>query len=253
MELSQARAVVTGGARGLGRYFALELARAGAQVTVGDVDNAGLRRLRSEAKDVADKLSVATLDVSDEGSVCAFVDTVHSRMGGIDVLLNNAGILRDGLLVSREEGDIRKLPHALWTRVLEVNLTGSYLMAREVSARMIADGVKGVIVNISSLARHGNPGQSSYAASKAGLDACTRTWALELARYGIRVGGVAPGVIDTPIVGDISPEALEELLAGLPVRRLGTPHEVWQVVRVIIECEFMTGRTLEVDGGASMG
>jgi 3-oxoacyl-[acyl-carrier protein] reductase len=148
---------------------------------------------------------------------------------------------------------VRRLPLGLWQRVLDVNLTGAFLMAREVSARLLADRARGVIVNVSSLARAGNPGQSAYAASKAALDACTRTWALELAPHGIRVGGVAPGVIDTPIVRDISDEAMRGLLAGIPVGHLGATLDVWRAIQLIIECEFFTGRTIEIDGGARMG
>jgi 3-oxoacyl-[acyl-carrier protein] reductase len=169
------------------------------------------------------------------------------------VLVNNAGILRDGVLVHVAGESQRKLPLAMWQRVLEVNLTGPFLLAREVASRMIADGCGGVIVNISSLARSGNPGQSSYAASKAGLDACTRTSALELAQHHIRVGGVAPGVIDTPLVRDISDEALARLRSEIPLGELGAPHHVWQALKMIIECEFFTGRTIEVDGGARLG
>jgi 3-oxoacyl-[acyl-carrier protein] reductase len=111
---------------------------------------------------------------------------------------------------------------------------------------------EGVIVNISSLARSGNEGQSVYAASKAGLDAATRTWALELARHHIRVAAIAPGVIDTPILENISDEARAALLAGIPVGRFGTPEEVWLALRFILECSFFTGRVIEVDGGARM-
>ncbi|HEX2687193.1 MAG TPA: SDR family oxidoreductase [Kofleriaceae bacterium] len=247
--MSQVKAIVTGGARGLGHTFVEELVRSGAQVVVGDIDSAGLRRLRDQVKGV----TVAVVDVAVEAAVGRFVAEAHDRLGTINVLINNAGILRDGLLVAREDAGERKLPLGLWQRVIDVNLTGAYLMAREVGARMIADQIPGVIVNISSLARSGNPGQSSYAASKAGLDACTRTWALELARYGIRVGGVAPGVIDTPIVNEISDEAMRSLVAGIPLGRIGAPRDVWKAVQMIIEGEFFTGRTIEVDGGARMG
>jgi 3-oxoacyl-[acyl-carrier protein] reductase len=249
MEMSQVKAVVTGGARGLGLHFVKELARSGAQVVVGDIDGAGLRRLRDEHPGV----TVVVADVAGEAAAGELVARAHQAMGAINVLINNAGILRDGLLVAPDAGGERKLPLALWQRVLDVNLTGAYLMAREVGARMIADQIRGIIINISSLARSGNPGQSSYAASKAGLDACTRTWALELACHGIRVGGVAPGVIDTPIVNDISDEAMQQLIAGIPLGRIGAPADVWSAVRMIIECEFFTGRTIEVDGGARLG
>lgn len=254
MELSDARAIVTGAARGLGRCFARELVRAGARVAVGDLDVAGLRTLREELGDAGEALMAARLDITDEAVVRRFVDDAARALGGVNVLVNNAGILRDGLLVKVVDDGVAGLAPEQWRRVVDVNLTGQFLMAREVAGRMITDGVGGgVIVNLSSLARAGNPGQSSYAASKAGLDAATRTWALELAPHGIRVASVAPGVIDTPILEGISGEALEALRGAIPVGRLGRPEEVFQAVRFVLECDFFTGRTLEVDGGAAMG
>jgi 3-oxoacyl-[acyl-carrier protein] reductase len=250
---AEARAVVTGAARGLGRHFALALAREGAAVVAGDVNPAGLRGLRSEASDLPGSLQVAEVDITDEVAVTRFVTAAAVTLGGINVLVNNAGILRDGAMVAEEKGGVRRLPLLLWGKVLDVNLTGQFLMAREVAAHMIERKERGVIVNISSLARAGNAGQSSYSASKAGLDACTRTWANELAAHGIRVGGVAPGVIDTPMLTEISDEAMHSLIAGIPLQRIGTPEEVWLAVRFVLECGFFTGRTLEVDGGATMG
>jgi 3-oxoacyl-[acyl-carrier protein] reductase len=252
MRLEDVKAIVTGAASGLGRHFTLELLRAGARVAAGDLNDEGLASLAGEARELPGRLVTRPLDVSREESVEAFVDAIAGPLAGINTLVNNAGILRDGLLVTEEDGFVRKLPVAQWKRVLEVNLTGPFLMAREVVARMVEAGVdEGVIVNISSVTRAGNPGQSNYAAAKAGLDADTRTWALELARHRIRVGGIAPGVIDTPILERITPEALAALRAAIPLGRVGRPHEVWLALKFIIECEFFTGRTVEVDGGAS--
>lgn len=254
MRLGDVRAVVTGAAGGLGRRFVLSLLAAGAKVAAGDIDRAGLRQLRADAEGLPGTLVVAGLDVSDEESVEQFFAAVDAELGGANALINNAGILRDGLLVSGEGSAACKLPAVQWRTVLDVNLTGQFLMARELAVRLIERGARpGVIVNVSSLARSGNAGQSSYSSSKAGLDAATRTWALELARHGIRVGGVAPGVIETPMLGAISAEAMEKLAAGIPLGRLGQPDEVWLAVRFILECEFFTGRTIEVDGGAVMG
>ncbi|MEP7010535.1 MAG: SDR family oxidoreductase [Acidobacteriota bacterium] len=255
MQLDSVRAVVTGAARGLGWHFALELLRAGAQVAAGDIDIPGLRRLKVAAEGLPGNLFASSLDVVDELAVQSFIDQAWSRLGGLNTLINNAGILRDGLLVRRDaEGSGGKLPTSQWSKVLEVNLTGPFRVAREFVARLLNERIEaGVIVNISSLARAGNPGQSSYSASKGGLDAATRTWALELAPFGIRVGGVAPGVIDTPILEGISEAALARLKEAIPLGRLGRPDEVWLAVKFIIECEFFSGRIIEVDGGAAMG
>lgn len=253
MKLDGCIALVTGAASGLGRHFTHELLGAGARVAAGDLDQPGLRELRREAADLPGELLVTPLDVTVEESVRAFVAAAVERFGVPTVVINNAGILRDGVLVEPDGAGVRRLPTPQWDRVLRTNLTGGFLVAREAAARMVEAGVRGVIVNISSLARAGNPGQSNYAASKAGLDACTRTWALELAPYGIRVGGVAPGVIDTPMIGHIAPQALAALVDAIPLGRVGRPEEVWQAVRFAVECDFFNGRTVEVDGGASLG
>jgi 3-oxoacyl-[acyl-carrier protein] reductase len=255
MKLSDAKAIVTGAAGGLGGAFALELAREGASVVAGDTNAAGLRKLASEAEGMPGQIFVAKLDITDEESVANFYATAAERMGGINALLNSAGIARDGLLISQgDDGEIKKLPLAQWRKVLDVNLTGQFLMARELAAYVVKNDVRdAVIVNLSSIARAGNPGQSNYSASKAGLDACTRTWALELARYGIRVGSVAPGVTETGFLEGFSDEALAKLRAGIPLGRLGRPEDIWRAVRFILEDDFFTGRTVEIDGGATMG
>ena len=263
MELARVKAVVTGAAGGLGASFALELVRAGAQVVAGDSNAAGLRQLAGAATSATaasggevprGQLFVTKLDVADEASVAACVAFAGERMAGLNVLINSAGIARDGLLVSAEDGEIKTLPLAQWRKVIDVNLTGQFLMTRAFSAHVVAAAAgDAVVVNLSSIARAGNPGQSNYAASKAGLDACTRTWALELARHGIRVGGIAPGVTETPFLAEFSAAALARLQAGIPLGRLGRPHDVWQAVRFIVECDYFTGRTVEVDGGAGMG
>jgi 3-oxoacyl-[acyl-carrier protein] reductase len=253
MQIGEARALVTGAASGLGYRFALELAGAGAKVAAVDINEDGLRTLAGEAAALPGCVETLVGDVSDEAAVKGFVREAGERLGGINVLVNNAAVLMDGLLVSEEDGWIRRLPTAQWRKALDVNLTGQFLVAREVAAAMLERGeTEGVIVNLSSLARTGNAGQSVYGASKAGLDSATRTWALELAAHGIRVASIAPGVIQTPILDNISDDARAALLAGIPLGRFGDPREVWLALRFIVECGFFTGRVIEVDGGAQM-
>jgi 3-oxoacyl-[acyl-carrier protein] reductase len=252
MQLEQVRAIVTGAASGLGKHFTLQLLQAGALVGAGDIDVKGLERLKEMAGPMPGRLLTGRVDVSQEASVAAFVSEACKQFAGVNVLVNNAGILRDGLLATNEEGWIKRLPAAQWKQVLDVNLTGPYFVASEVVADVLTRGLKeAVIVNISSISHDGNPGQSNYSASKAGLDACTRTWALELAKHGIRVGAVAPGVVDTPMLKHISEEAMKSLVTDIPVGRIGSPQEIWLAVKFVIECEFFTGRVIEVDGGAS--
>ena len=252
MKLEEVRAIVTGAGSGLGFTFASELARAGSKVAAVDVNVAGLHLLESESEGFKGSVSIGKLDVSDEASVTSFVAEASEQCGGFNVLVNNAGILRDGLLVQKERNWIKKLPITPWKQVLDVNLTGPYLLTREVAADIIKRDIKdSVVVNVSSISRSGNPGQSNYAASKAGLDACTRTWALELAAHGVRVGGIAPGLVDTPILNHISDEAKASLISDIPLKRIGTPYEIWLALKFIIECDYFTGRVIEVDGGST--
>jgi 3-oxoacyl-[acyl-carrier protein] reductase len=252
MQLQNARAIVTGAASGLGQHFAVQLAAAGASVAAGDIDVKGLERLAELTKGMSGQVWATKLDVSQEASVASFVKEAAQKFNGINLLINDAGILRDGLLVSQESSWIKKLPTAQWKQVLDVNLTGPYLMTREVIGEALTRNIESsVVVNISSISHDGNPGQSNYSASKAGLDACTRTWALELAKHGVRVGAVAPGVVETPMLRHISDDAMKSLVAGIPVGRIGNVEEIWLAVKFIIECDFFTGRVIEVDGGAS--
>jgi 3-oxoacyl-[acyl-carrier protein] reductase len=254
MRLEDARFIITGGAQGMGRHFATRIAEAGGQVTVGDVNEAGLAAFVDEARALPGKVHARKLDVADEADVGAFVEFAHQAMGGLNGLVNNAGILRDGLLVKRDKvtGAITKLTRAQWQAVIDVNLTGATLMARDVAAKMAETASKGVIVNISSIARHGNRGQSNYSAAKAALATNTKTWSLEFAPFGIRVGAVAPGMIETPMTQGMNQKARDALVAAIPVGRVGVPEDIWLAVKFVIECEYFNGRTIDVDGGLSM-
>ncbi|MBO1051102.1 MAG: SDR family oxidoreductase [Dolichospermum sp. DET73] len=252
MKLENIRAIVTGAASGIGRCIALEMARAGAKVVAGDLDMDGLKNLVTEAVELPGEIYGLHLDVANESSVKDFIPLASSKIGYANTLVNNAGILRDGLLVTQdEEGWLRKLPTAQWKRVIDVNLTGAFFMAREFTALAIEQNISpALIINISSVTRSGNPGQSNYSASKAGLDADTRTWALELAAFGFRVAGIAPGLTNTPILSRVSPDALAEMTATIPLGRIAEPYEIWQAARFIIECDYFTGSIIDVDGGA---
>ena len=251
MQLEQVRAIVTGAASGLGRCFATELARHGASVAAVDVNTSGLEELNTETEDLEGEVVTAQLDVTNESAVVLFLNKTAEKFDGVNVLVNNAAILRDGPLAKKEGGWTRKLPTAVWKQVLEVNLTAPYFLAREMVANALQRQQTGLIVNISSLSRAGNPHQSNYSASKAALDACTRTWALELAQSGIRVAGIAPGLVDTPMLGQLPEETRNSLIDSIPLQRIGTPYEIWLALRFIIECDYFTGRVIEVDGGST--
>jgi 3-oxoacyl-[acyl-carrier protein] reductase len=248
MELRDLRVIVTGAAQGMGAHFAARLHEAGARVAAGDVNAAGLDALPAG-------VARRRLDVTDEADVAAFVAWASGELGGLNALVNNAGILRDGLLVKKDRttGEVTTLARADWDAVLAVNLTGATLMAREVVAAMARAGTRpGVVVNISSIARHGNRGQSNYVAAKAALAANTVTWAREFGPLGVRVGAVAPGMIETPMTRGMNQKARDALVAAVPVGRIGTPEDIWRAVRFVIECDYFDGRCVDVDGGLAM-
>ncbi len=255
MRLEDLKIIVTGGAQGMGRHFALRLAEAGAQVAAGDVNEDGLESLVEETRSLKGKVHVRKLNVADEAECVAFAAWAHDAMGGLNGLVNNAGILRDGLLVKkdRETGAVKKLTKDQWDAVIAVNLTGATLMAREVVVKMVETGARpGVVVNISSIARHGNRGQSNYSAAKAALAANTKTWSQEFAPFGIRVGAVAPGMIETPMTQGMNQKARDNLVAAIPVNRIGVPEDIWLGVKFVLECDYFNGRTIDIDGGLSM-
>jgi len=247
MRLEDVRALVTGGANGMGRCFVEQLRASGAHVFFCDVDPDAIT-----ATSAALNAPGTVADVSSESDVARMFDEAQDAMGSVNVLINNAGIIRDGLLVKkdRKTGALIPLPKKKWDQVLAVNLTGPFLCMREFAMRVIEGDLEpAVAVNISSVTRAGNMGQSNYSATKAGLVADTTLWAKELARYGVRVGAVAPGYVATPMVSSMRPEVLEKVLEPVPLRRLGEPEEIWQAVRFVLECDYFTGRVLEVDGG----
>ena len=253
MELTDLKIIVTGAASGMGAYFARQLVAAGAQVAAGDSDADGQATLKAEIVSAA--LHTHPLDVTRAEDTAAFVAWAQAEMGGLNGLLNNAGILRDGLLVKkdRQSGEITTLSRADWQAVIDVNLTGATWIVRDAVAQMARDKIaSGVVVNMSSLSRHGNRGQSNYVAAKAALAANTATWAREFAPFGIRVGALAPGLIETPMTRDMHPKAREALLAEIPLGRIGVPHDVWLGVKFIIENDYFTGRCLDIDGGLHM-
>jgi 3-oxoacyl-[acyl-carrier protein] reductase len=244
MEIAGKNIVITGGGRGMGRKFAEDLSSLGAKPHVLDVLADNLAALKDETG-----IPGTVLDVTSESEVEAFFESYAAEHGAPDVLVNNAGITADGLFLKKKGEEIKKFPLSNWEKVLSVNLTGVFLCGREAAAQMIKHGVKGVMINISSISRSGNLGQTNYSASKAAIDSVTVTWSKELARYGIRVGAIAPGYIHTEMVAKIRQDVLDKIIANIPVGRLGEMSEISRTVQFIIENDFFTGRVIEVDGG----
>jgi 3-oxoacyl-[acyl-carrier protein] reductase len=250
MDVRNKTVVVTGAGRGIGRAIALRLARHGADIALFDLNATELEETRALCGAEAVQARCYRVNVADEGEVSAAMTRVGADFGRLDGLVNNAGIVRDALLVKVKDGAIvGRMTMDQWSAVIGVNLSGVFLCAREAAAQMIERGNGGVIVNISSISRVGNAGQSNYSAAKAGVESMGVVWAKELARYGIRVGSIAPGFTHTEILASMRPEVLEKLTAPVPLRRLGQPDEIAHAVLFIFESDFFTGRCLELDGG----
>ena len=241
--------VVTGAARGLGFAFAQDLAEAGARLALVDLNAEGLEQAAKSLREQGAEVRFYAVNVTSEEEVTALFDNVQKDFGGIDGLINNAGITRDALLVKCKDGNVETMKTRDWQQVIDVNLTGVFLCGREAAARMVKANRQGVIVNISSVCRDGNIGQSNYSAAKAGVTALTSTWAKELCRYGIRVGAVAPGYVNTEMVQQIRADVLDKLKAQIPLGRLAEPKEIAHTARYIIENDYFTSRTISVDGG----
>jgi 3-oxoacyl-[acyl-carrier protein] reductase len=250
MDINGKTIAITGAGRGLGRAMALEFAAHGARLALIDVVQDHLADTVRECTVAGSEARSYACNVTQEDAVIATMDAIVRDFGSLDVLVNNAGIVKDSLLVKVKDGVVvGKMGLEQWNAVIAVDLTGVFLCGREAAERMIRAGRGGVIVNISSISKDGNAGQTNYAAAKAGVAAMTTVWAKELARYGIRAGAIAPGFCDTDILSGMTPETLARVTAPVPLNRLGEPQEIARTARFIVENDFFTGRTIAVDGG----
>jgi 3-oxoacyl-[acyl-carrier protein] reductase len=238
-------AIVTGGAKGIGFGIASALARKGRRIALFDLDRTALDHAASAlAAEGADAMALP-VDVTNSTSVNDAVDAVIERFGRIDVLVNNAGIVRDKRITKMSDDD--------WDAVIDVNLKSQFLCCRAVLAHMSAARY-GRIVNISSRAWLGGAGQSNYSAAKGGVVSLTRSLALEWANAGITVNAVAPGIVDTPLFQAFDADLQARLKKSVPVQRIGTPDDIAQAVLFFAqrEASYITGQTLYVCGGRSL-
>jgi 3-oxoacyl-[acyl-carrier protein] reductase len=250
MKIKDKTIVITGAGRGIGRALAVRFASQGAHIALLDMNAADLAAAVVQCTDLGARALAYAVDVSGEADVAAALDGVVRDFGSLDVMINNAGIVKDALLIKVKDGEVvGKMSLEQWRAVIDVNLTGVFLCAREAAERMIKLAKGGVIVNISSISRHGNAGQSNYSAAKSGVASMTVVWAKELARYGIRVGCIAPGFTHTDILAAMKPEVLEKIIAPVPLKRMGQPDEIAHGAQFIIENDYFTGRCLDLDGG----
>jgi 3-oxoacyl-[acyl-carrier protein] reductase len=257
MKISGSVIAITGGAQGLGLETALYLAARGAQLALIDLDQTKLDAAVAQCKAVAEGVEGASADircyvanVAEETQVEATFTQIMADFGNLHGLVNNAGITRDAMLIKARNGVVEKrMSLQQWQSVMDVNLTGVFLCGREAATKMVEQGTEGVIINIASISKAGNMGQTNYSAAKAGVEAMSVTWAKELARYGIRSAAVAPGFMETEMVASMKPEALQMMTKQIPLQRLGKPSHIAQTIAFILENDYISGRTIEVDAG----
>jgi 3-oxoacyl-[acyl-carrier protein] reductase len=239
-------AIVTGGSRGIGAAIAGLLAEHGAAVVVSARDADRLQRAVRELEERGASALGVVADAGKREDADRLVEAARTRFGRLDLLVNNAGITRDGLLIRMKDDD--------WDRVMETNLRGAFLMTRA-AAKVMVRQRSGRIVNIASAAgAMGNPGQTNYSAAKAGLIGLTKATARELAHWGILVNAVAPGLIDTDMAAAIPPEAREAFLAQVPLKRIGSARDVAEMVGFLAGdgAAYVTGQVFHVNGGLYM-
>ncbi|HWR33306.1 MAG TPA: SDR family NAD(P)-dependent oxidoreductase [Chitinophagaceae bacterium] len=237
-------AIITGAGKGIGKAIAERLSKDGFFVLLVDID-----KLSGEAATAAigkDNAAFFLTDITDEIQVKSLFDAIKNKYGNIDVLVNNAGIIRDNMIWNMEVAD--------FDAVININLKGTWLMCREAAKKMKQQNA-GRIINISSRAWLGNAGQTNYSASKAGIIGLTRSLALELGRYNISVNAIAPGLIDTPLTQKLEKNILDKLIQVQPSKTMGKPEEVAHTVSFLAseQTGFITGQTIYVDGGKSIG
>lgn len=250
MQLKGKVIAITGAGQGIGRSIAEMLAGDGANIALIDLKAEALAAAQEACETLGVKARGYTANVADEAAVDATMAAIAKDFGRFDGIVNNAGITKDAMLLKVKDGEITdRMSMDQWNAVIGVNLTGVFLCGRAAAEQMIRAGNGGVIVNISSISRAGNAGQTNYSATKAGVIAIATAWATELGRYGIRTGSVAPGFTRTEILAAMRPEVLEKALQPVPLKRLGLPEEIASAVRFIFENDYFSGRCIDVDGG----
>jgi 3-oxoacyl-[acyl-carrier protein] reductase len=245
-ELKNKVALVTGGARGIGKAIVLELASQGAHIVISDIDEMGAKKTADEAKALGIQSISIKADVSSSQDVESLIKTVLEQFGKIDILVNNAGITRDNLLMRMSEDE--------WDTVLRINLKGTFLCTKAVIRPMMKNRY-GKIINISSVVGvMGNAGQSNYSASKAGLIGFTKSVAKEVGAKGIQVNAVAPGFIETEMTNVLSDDIKEAYYSVIPAKRAGTVIDVAKVVSFLASpgSDYITGQVIHIDGGMVM-
>lgn len=248
MDISTARVLITGAGRGIGQFIALNLLQKVASVVVIDRDQELLDKLESHPR-----LIKYTCDITQPADIETTVKEIFEKHGGVNVCINNAGIIHSEPLINiLSRGDKK---HSLnnWQRVIDVNLNAVFYVTANVAEQMVLHKQKGVIINISSISAQGNVGQSAYAASKAAVEALSKTWSKELGMFKIRCVSVAPGFFETPSTREsLSENMLSKWQKSVPLGRLGVLDELLSAMTFIIENDYFNGKTLSLDGGLTI-
>jgi 3-oxoacyl-[acyl-carrier protein] reductase len=247
MEIAGKAVVVAGGAGHLGRAVVDALLARGAHVAVIDRDPAGAARFTDG------EVSYHAADAALEDETAAALDAATARLGGLDALVNCAGLIHSEPVVNLLRPERRRHGLDSWNLVVRANLTTAFVLGSLTAERMAVTRTKGVIVNLSSVAAAGNAGQSAYSAAKAGLEALTVAWGKELGLLGIRVVAIAPGFVDTPSTHEtLGPGLVKDWIRKTPLRRLGSTDAISGAVLFALENDFVTGCTIRVDGGVGV-
>ena len=246
--------IITGGAGGIGSATVMSLVNKNVNLAVIDNDSKKIKDLKNllSRKDIK-KVTHYKCDISDYKSVKSIIDKINNKFDSIDVLINCAAILNDAPLISIYEGKLKKMSLNSWRKTISTNLDSYFYCTREVVEKMVFKRTRGLIINISSISSNGNLGQSSYAASKAAINALTVTWAQELSAFGIRVAGLSPGMTDTSMPKNSMKKAqLDNWINKTPLKRMANASEIANGINFIIDNDYFCGRTLELDGGLRM-
>ena len=253
MDIKDKTIVITGAARGLGAAMAKRLATHNCKLGLIDLDKDSIADTASACEEAGAQVICVSGDMTKEDDVANAYAEVVDQMGPLVGSINNAGITRDGLLVKFKDGEfVKRMSLEEWQAVIDINLTGVFLCGREAAQHMIEGEQGGVIINISSVARHGNFGQTNYSATKAGVQSMAVVWAKELSKYGIRVNSIAPGFINTEMVAGMPDNVKEKLSKMVPVGRIGEPDEVAQAAEFIFMNDYYSGRCVDLDGAQRM-
>jgi 3-oxoacyl-[acyl-carrier protein] reductase len=245
MRLEDKVALIIGAGAGIGKSTALRFGEEGAKVVIIDIDEEAGRKVKSMIEEIKGVAAFFPVDVRNSSKVNELIDDVVKRYGRIDILVNNVGRPKDAFLIKMTEED--------WDLTLELNLKSVFLFSRKVAPVMIEQKY-GKIINITSMAYQGNPGQANYAAAKSGIVGFTKSLAKELGRFNVNVNAVSPGVIDTPLLRSFDEKVIERLLKDVPLRRIGEPLDVANTILFLStdESKYITGQVLHVSGGLTV-